>query len=135
MPSLFPDLFTYDFLATGVLRISLGLTFLWFAYIKTFRKHAIYLEFFNKIKMRPAKVFLKIAILIELLAGLSITTGYYAQVALIVTGALMTIASFIKARHPHILPENTTAFYILLSVLSFAIIFIGPGAFAFDLPL
>jgi len=135
MPSLFPHLFDYSFLAIGILRITLGLIFLWFAYIKIFRARAEYLAFFEKTKIRPAKVFLNTAIAIEFLVGLSLVAGYYSQAAELVGGSLMTLSSLIKWHRPSLLPHNTAAFYLLLSVVSFALLFIGPGAFAFDLPL
>lgn len=135
MPSLFPHLFDYSFLAIGILRITLGLIFLWFAYIKIFSARTEYLSFFEKTKVRPTKVFLNIAIGIELLIGLSMVTGYYSQAAELVGGALMTLAALIKWYRPNLLPHNTAAFYLLLSVVSLTLLFIGPGAFAFDLPL
>lgn len=135
MPSLFPYLFDYSFLAIGVLRIVVGLVFLWFAYIKTFKERADYLDFFEHIKMRPAKIFLNVAIGVEFLVGASLVAGYYAQAAELVAGALMTLATLIKWHRPRVLPQNTAAFYLLLMVVSLALLFIGPGAFAFDLPL
>ena len=135
MPSLFPHLFEYSFLAIGILRITLGFIFLWFAYIKIFSARAEYLAFFEKTKMRPAKVFLNIAIGVELLVGLSLMAGYYSQAAELVAGALMALATLIKWHRPSLLPHNTAAFYLLLSIVSLTLLFIGPGAFAFDLPL
>ena len=135
MPSLFPHLFDYSFLAIGVLRIVLGLIFVWFAYIKIFSARTEYLAFFEKTKIRPTKVFLNIVIGVELLVGASLMAGYYSQAAELVGGLLMTLAALIKWHRPNLLPHNTAAFYLLLSVVSFALLFIGPGAFAFDLPL
>ncbi len=135
MPSLFPELFTYDFLATGVLRITLGLIFIWFAYEKFFRERRERIAFFEKLGMKPAIVFFVLVTSIELIAGIGLLLGYYTQIAALITGSLMTLATFIKWYRPSALHRNTLEFYILLAVLSFALIFLGPGAFAFDLPL
>ncbi|OHA83657.1 MAG: hypothetical protein A2937_02065 [Candidatus Yonathbacteria bacterium RIFCSPLOWO2_01_FULL_47_33b] len=135
MLSLFPELFNYSFLAIGVLRISVGIIFLWFAYIKTFKERADYLIFFEKLKMRPAKLFLNIAIVVELLIGAAFTAGYYTQIAALSAGVLMTLASLIKWHRPSMLHQNSVSFYFLTAVVSLALAFIGPGAFAFDLPL
>lgn len=135
MPSLFPHLFDYSFLAIGVLRITLGLIFLWFAYIKIFKERADYLVIFEKLKMRPTKIFLNIAIGVELLVGISLVAGYYSQIAELVGGSLMALVALIKWHRPSLLPHNTAAFYFLLSVVSLTLLFIGPGVFAFDLPL
>lgn len=135
MPSLFPELFDYSFLAIGILRITLGLIFIWFAYSKTFSEHTDYLAFFEKLRMRPAKVFLNIAIGAELLVGASLVAGYYSQAAELVGGALMALTTLIKWHRPNVLPQNTAAFYLLLTMVSLTLLFVGPGAFAFDLPL
>lgn len=135
MPSLFPELFDYSFLAIGILRVVLGLIFLWFAYIKIFSARSEYLAFFEKTKMRPAKVFLNIIIGVELLIGASLVAGYYSQAAELAGGTLMALATLIKWHRPNLLPRNTAAFYLLLSIVSFTLLFVGPGAFAFDLPL
>ncbi len=135
MPSLFPELFTYGFLATGVLRITLGLIFIWFAYEKFFRERTEHIAFFEKLGMKPAIVFFALVTGVEFIAGIGLLVGYYTQIAALITGSLMTFATFIKLYRPQALPGNTLEFYILLAILSFALIFLGPGAFAFDLPL
>ena len=135
MPSLFPDLFTYGFLATGVLRMTLGLIFIWFAYEKFFHQRTERIAFFEKLGIKPAIVFFALVTGVEFLAGIGLVLGYYTQVASLITGALMTLATFIKWYRPSALPRNTIEFYILLAILSFALIFLGPGAIAFDLPL
>ncbi len=135
MPSLFPELFTYGFLATGVLRITLGLIFIWFAYEKFFHQRTEHIAFFEKLGMKPAIVFFALVTGVELVAGIGLLLGYYMQAAALATGTLMTLATFIKWYRPSAFQSNTIEFYILLAVLSFALIFLGPGAFAFDLPL
>ena len=69
------------------------------------------------------------------IAGALLVVGLYTQGAVLVTGALMLVATFIKWRKPSALPRNTIEFYIILAVASFALLFLGPGAFAIDLPL
>ena len=135
MPSLFPDLFTYGFLATGVLRMTLGLIFIWFAYEKFFYQRTERIAFFEKLGIKPAIVFFALVTSVELLAGIGLVLGYYTKVAALITGTLMTLATFIKWYRPSALHRNTIEFYILLAILSFALIFLGPGAIAFDLPL
>jgi len=133
--SLFPDLLNYGFLATGILRITLGLIFVYFAYSKIFHERLERIAFFEKLGLRPALLYFALVNGAELVAGICLTIGLYTQGAALVTGALMVLASLIKWRHPHALPYNTIEFYILLAVVSFTLIFLGPGAFAIDLPL
>ena len=135
MVSIFPNLLNYSFFATGILRIILGLIFIYFAYEKFFLERKERTLFFEKLKMRPAKVFFGIVTGLELLGGVGLLVGFWMQVATLITGALMTLATFIKWHRPHALPKNTLEFYLILAVVSFALLALGPGAFAFDLPI
>lgn len=135
MVSIFPTLLNYDFLATFVLRIALGLIFIGFAYAKFFSNRPARLAFFEKLGMRPAIVFFSLVTGIEFLAGILLVVGAFTQIAALVAGTIMTFAAGIKIKHPEMLPLNTLGFYLILAVVSFVLVFIGPGAFAFDLPL
>lgn len=133
--SLFPHLLDYQMLGIFMIRATLGLIFVYFAYEKIFIERRERIEFFEKIKLRPAKVFFWIVALTELAAGIGLTVGLYTQATAIITGTLMTLATFIKHHRPHALPQNTIEFYIILAITSFALLFLGAGAFAIDLPL
>lgn len=135
MLSLFPSLFDYNILAIFALRITLGGIFVWFAYTKIFRERTERIAFFEKIGLTPAILFFTAVTGIELVAGVLLTVGLFTQGAALATGILMTIATFIKWRTPNALPYNTIEFYILLAIVSFSLLFFGPGIFAFDLPL
>lgn len=133
--TIFPSLLDYSFVATGALRATLGLIFLYFAYEKLFLERRERIAFFEKLRMRPAVVFFGVVTGAELLAGIGLTFGIFTQLAGLTTGILMTLATLIKRHHPHALPKNTLEFYIILAAVSFTFMFIGPGAFAFDLPV
>lgn len=135
MLSLFPFLFDYGILAITVLRITLGGIFVWFAYTKVFRERAERIAFFEKIGLSPAVPFFIIVTGIEFVAGVLLVIGLFTQGAAIAVGALMTLATIIKWRTPNALPYNTIEFYILLAIVSSSLVFLGPGIFAFDLPL
>lgn len=135
MVSLFPHLFNYSFLATAILRITLGFIFIWFAYAKFFPERKERIAFFEKLGMKPVILFYALTNGAELVAGVLLVIGLYTQAAALVTGVLMIIATGIKWHRPQALPYNTIEFYILLVVVSFVLMFIGPGSLAFDLPL
>ena len=135
MVSVFPQLLDYSFLAISVLRITLGVIFILFAYGKLFRERTERIAFFDKLSLRPAIVFFSIVTGLELIAGIFLTIGLFTQVMALVTGTLMVLATLIKWRRPDVLPYNTVEFYILLAIVSFSLIFLGPGSFSFDLPL
>lgn len=133
--SLFPNLLDFQMLGIFMLRVTLGLIFVYFWYEKIFHQRSEYLHFFDKIGLRPAKVFFLVVTSVEGIAGAFLVIGLWTQGAAIVTGTLMLIASFIKHHKPSVLPKNTTEFYVLLAVVSFALLLLGPGSFAIDLPL
>lgn len=133
--SLFPSFFDYSFLAIFMLRAMLGFIFVWFAYTKIFHERSLRIAFFEKLGLRPAVFFFTLVTTLEGIAGVLLVIGLFTQVAVLITGVLMVLAIYIKWRHPDALPFNTIEFYILLAIVSFAILFLGPGALAFDLPL
>lgn len=135
MLSLFPSLFDYSLLAIFALRVSLGLIFVWFAYTKIFRERTERITFFEKISLRPAVLFYTLVTGLELVAGVLLVLGLYTQAAALTVGVLMVLATFIKWQRPDALPYNTIEFYLLLAIVSFSLPFLGPGVFAFDLPL
>lgn len=133
--SLFPHLLDYQMLGIFMIRATLGLIFIYFAYEKIVHERHVRTEFFEKLKLRPAKAFFWVVTLAELVAGIGLTIGLYTQAAAITTGVLMTLAALIKNHRPTVLPKNTVGFYIILAIASFSLLFLGAGAFAVDLPL
>ena len=111
--SLFPHLFSYPFLAYFLLRISVAWIIISVA-LSRFRK-----------------VYKGLAIL-EGLAGLLILVGLYTQGALI-AGIIFLIAEIFLDRAT--LSSNQKKLYYLTLIVAFSLLFLGPGSFAFDLPL
>ena len=133
--SLFPSLLDFQMLGIFALRVALGLIFVYFWYEKVARERAERINFYEKLGLRPSKVYFWIVSSIEGIAGTLLVVGLYTQGAVLVTGTLMIVATLIKWRKPSALPRNTIDFYIILAVASFSLLFLGPGAFAIDLPL
>ena len=133
--SLFPSLLDFQMLGVFALRVTLGLIFVYFWYEKVTHQRAERINFYEKLGLRPSKVYFRTVSSVDGIAGALLVVGLYTQGAVLVTGALMLVATFIKWRKPSALPRNTIEFYIILAVASFALLFLGPGAFAIDLPL
>lgn len=129
---VFSGAFAYAPYGTAALRIALGLVFVWFAYQKLFPERRERIAFFEKLSLRPAVAFYAAVTTLEGLAGLGLTLGYFTQLAALVTGTLMTIATYVKLKRPAALPFNTTEFYVLLVVVSVALFLNGGGAWALD---
>ncbi|MFA5997593.1 MAG: hypothetical protein WC791_03865 [Candidatus Paceibacterota bacterium] len=120
--SLFPAFFDYQMLGVFLLRVTLGFIFVRFWYEHSTRGH-------------HNKKYLNVIYPLLGISGALIIVGLYTQGAVIVTGTIMTVAAFMRWRKPSVLPHDTPSFYILLAVASFALLFLGAGAFAIDLPL
>ena len=133
--SLFPQLLDFQMLGIFALRVTLGFIFVYFWYEKITKPHSEKIEFFEKLKLHPAKLYFIIVSYTEGILGVLLVFGLYTQGVAIVAGAMMLLASIIKWRKSVLLPQGTVAFYIVLSVFSFSLLFLGAGAFAIDLPL
>lgn len=133
--SLFPSLLDFQMLGIFALRVTLGFIFVYFWYEKVTHQRAERIHFYEKLGLRPPKVYFWTVSSVEGIAGALLVVGLYTQGVVVVTGTLMLIATLIKWRKPSALPRNTVDFYIILAVASFALLFLGAGAFAIDLPL
>ncbi len=133
--SLFPSLLDYQMLGVFALRVTLGLIFVYFWYEKVFRQRAERIHFFEKLGMHPAVLYFALTAYTEGIAGALLVVGLWTQGAAIATGTMMLFASVVKFFKPSVLPRNTIEFYLILAVASFALLFLGAGVFAFDLPL
>jgi uncharacterized membrane protein YphA (DoxX/SURF4 family) len=133
--SLFPSLFTYQLLGVFLVRIALGFTFLRMFYVGIKYDKAEQVESLEKLGLRPAKLFAAFVSVIKGAGGVLLVIGLWTQGAVIATGGLMLIASAIKFYRPEALPKHKLGFCLLIAALSLALLFLGAGAFAIDLPL
>lgn len=131
--SLFPHLLDYQMLGTFLLRVTLGFIFVRFSYLKIKNSETRLSHLLKNIGFRPRSIFYSLIPSILGAAGVLLVLGLYTQGAAIVTGTLTLVAAFNKARRSFSHPDNSIEFYILLSVASFALLFLGAGAFAVDL--
>ncbi|PJC21574.1 MAG: hypothetical protein CO060_03355 [Candidatus Yonathbacteria bacterium CG_4_9_14_0_2_um_filter_43_16] len=124
--SLFPSLLDFQMLGVFMLRATLGLIFVYFWYEKVTHQRAERTHFFEKLGLRPSKVYFWTVSSVEGIAGSLLVVGLYTQGAVLATGTLMLVAALIKWRKPSALPRNTIEFYIILAVVSFSLVFLGP---------
>ncbi len=127
----FPSLLTYSFFAPTVLRIIAACVVLMLARLHWKKQ--------NEIKSLLAPIVGNFAlslawllIAIETVTGLALLIGYGTQIAAIV-GALLALKSLI-IRPRSLQPLSHSAGWLLLSVC-LSLVFLGAGAFAFDIPL
>jgi len=122
MLSVFPELFFLAPLAVFLLRVVLGLLFIWHGYSK-FKPSSV-----------PVSSFVRIIGLLEVLGGISLVLGFVTQLAALVLSIIVLLALAAKLKGSTHL-KYSVDFYILLFVATFSLVFLGPGAFAIDLPL
>lgn len=133
--SLFPAFFDYQLLGIFAIRVALGALFIYLWYEKAVHARANHFHFFEKLGLRPAKIYHNIVSYVEGIIGALLFVGLYTQGAAIAAGVLMVATAIIKWKNPEVSLKNGVEFYIMLAVVSFSLLFLGPGAFAIDLPL
>lgn len=118
-----------------LVRVALGFTFIHFWRTGRSYQKAEQIKFFEALHLLPARLFYEIVSIIECVVGALLIVGLWTQGAGIAGSILMLAASFVKIRKPELSPKHTAGFYFTLALFSFALLFLGAGAFAFDLPL
>lgn len=133
MLSLFPQLLFLAPLAVAILRIVVALFFLYMAYDALSRSTIIQKERFPLIGHLPTGL---IWIGGSVLAGIAalLLIGAWTQACALLAALGAFKHAFYARTHPAAFPFSPST-YFLLGVIALALIFMGPGAFAFDLPL
>lgn len=116
-----------------MLRIAVGLLFIRFGYLKLFKEKDRYLAFFHALVPSTSQRVFSFVSILELILGVLLLAGLYTQGAAIAVAVIMLGAVIIKLRKPSLL-RNDIEFYALIGLVSLALLFLGPGAFAIDLP-
>jgi len=130
----FPDLLTYSILSPFILRVVLGLIVINLGYLKLDKELSAWQELFETINIHPAKFLVKFLAFIEIIGGFMLMAGSFTQLVSIIFAVLFFCEAVLDYRESE-LEERDLTFYILMFTISFSLIFLGAGAFAFDLPL
>ena len=119
--SVFPLLFSYSLLGILVLRLVLGLVFLRLGYNTV-------------VKLGRTETWIRFTGWLMILIALSLIIGLATQLATLLAGLFSLLAILIKIRNGAAL-EHGLDYYLLIFAIAFALLFLGPGALAIDLPL
>lgn len=133
MLSIFPQLFTYQQIAPLILRVVLGIIFLVHGYPKFFKQFSGTVQFFDSVGIRPAKFWVFVVGAVEFFGGIALILGIFTQIAagLIAVNMLVAILKVKKAQGF----AGGYEFDLILMAAAISLLFLGPGIFAFDLPL
>lgn len=134
MLSVFPDLYTYQLVVPLMLRVILGLLFIYFGYMKLYNHREQKLVFFSRLNLNPPILFLSATALLEIVGGVFLLVGFFLQPSAIALALLMLGTVLVKIFKPSSLP-NDIGYYLLLLITTISLVFLGPGFFAFDFPL
>lgn len=127
----FPSLLTYSFFAPTILRIVAACVFLMLARTH-WKKQAEIKTLLMPIAHGFALSLTWLLIAIETAVGAALLIGFGVQIAAIV-GTLLALKSLI-IRPRSLQPLSHSAGWLLLAVC-LSLVFLGAGAFAFDIPL
>ena len=135
MLNTFPILLSFDLLVPLLFRLVLGAIFVRSAFIIFLKNGNVEKEkFFNVIRLRPGYLFANLLGFIELFGGVMLILGLRVQIAALAL-SIITLGGFLlKFKYPHHFASGTR-YYFLLFIMTFSLLFLGPGFFAFDLPL
>jgi uncharacterized membrane protein YphA (DoxX/SURF4 family) len=120
MLSLFPGLLAYEQLGPLLIRLVLGITLAYFGYRKIIGKGT---SSGGNQKAYGA---------IEIIIAVFLIIGLFTQLAALLNAVILIIKLGFKARDKKLLTDGIN-YYILLLVMAIALIFMGPGSFAYDL--
>jgi len=119
--SVLPSLLDYSFFGTALLRLILGLVVLQLGYRILF-------------KSPPPDNRRRLAGGLVLVSGALLVVGFLTQVAALAIAIFALAALIIKLRAEFSFGDRVS-FYLLLLAAALALLTLGPGAFAIDLPL
>ena len=120
MLSLFPSLLSYEQVGPFIIRLVLGIVLLYFGYEKILKKGT---SSGSNAKAYGAT---------EVIIAIFLIIGLFTQLAALLNAIILIIKIGFKARDGKLLNDGIN-YYILLLSMAIALIFMGPGFFAFDL--
>lgn len=130
----FPELLVYMLVAPVILRVLLGLIFINFGYSKIFSHRQEKIKFFEKLNWNPAILYVWIFGILEIIAGLSLLAGFYAQIGALIAGLILLGCILLKYKKPSLL-QGETLLYVALLAIAISLLFLGAGFWAMDVGL
>ncbi len=125
MFSLFPELFGVSVLATVLLRGTVG-TYFFLLGIRTVRMFRMQADSVTR------RAFLLVLGLAQTGTGALLLLGLFTQGAALVAMATSLVSMSLP---PTLRAPGDRPLFLLLFIISFSLLFLGPGPFAFDKPL
>ena len=126
MLSLFPELYDWSWYVPLVFRLFLGIYLLYIGWEVTQTK--------SPAENEKDRLTWKLTGALLALFGLLFFCGIYIQPLGSTGFVLAMLGLFLRSRNsPH--AKESRVFYLLIGLVSLSLVFLGPGPYAFDLPL
>lgn len=132
--SVFPELLTYSHTAPLILRVIVGIIFVDLGWLVFTTEKKAWIDFFETIHFKPAKLFTKALGIIEIVGGIMLIAGFYTQIAALVFAIILLAECYLETRESALLKRDIV-FYVLLLAIIISLLLSGAGAMALDLPL
>ena len=130
----FPGLLTFRLLGPMLIRIALGVYFIFFGWNKFKKEDSTLIEFFDSLSLKPASNYLKGLATIEIFVGVCLIIGLSTQIVAIISAIVSFVMFVISLRSENNRLEKPS-FYALLFILGISLVFTGAGFALVDLPL
>lgn len=145
MSNIFPDiLFLGALFAPFILRIAIGLVFLWMGYIHIFKKREaiqqsfqtkpFVIPFFSSFVHLFVPYFVWILGIGEMIIGVAFVVGFLTQIAALLSIIVLIKMIFFRRYLKEIAFYNPAMYFVLLAI-SLSLLVSGAGTFSFDIPL
>ena len=128
----FPSLLTFSMLSPFILRVVLGFIVINLGSLKLGGEKDSWQKLFETINIHPAETLVKFLAFIEIIGGFVLLAGAYTQLTAMIFATLFFCEAVLEYRESDLENRDLT-FYILVFSISLSLIFLGAGAFAFDL--
>jgi uncharacterized membrane protein YphA (DoxX/SURF4 family) len=129
----FPALLDFAILAPFILRITLGVVLIYISYSVIYKKRKDFYKYYKDHKYPFPSVVTWFFGVLNALVGLFFIIGFLTQVDALI--AIYLLVSLYLSDKEIGSFQFSGSFYLLASIVAFSLLFLGAGAFAFDIPL
>lgn len=130
----FPEFLVFGFFAPTLLRITLGVYFIYLGKKKFGSERAKVGSFFESLNIGPAKHYVNSLAVTEIIIGIFFIIGFFTQIAALIAAIISLVSVVIAIKYPEVKTLKASE-YALLLITSITLLFTGAGFLAFDLPL
>lgn len=134
MLSVFPEFLSYGLLGVFIIRCTIGLLMFYTGLMTVGPKKALYSSKIKSKKYPFPKAMPWALGLLEIITGIFLIIGFLTQIMIFVVIYIM-INLIIFEKNIGRIFDYPNVYYILIILVSFSLLFLGPGFWAIDLPL